>query len=279
MKKLLLSALFVGSVFAAQAQLVPAKSPLAKVHQTVGLTNIEIEYSRPSLRGRSFMGEIVEPNALWRTGANMATKITFDQEIYFAGNAVSAGEYAIFTIPGEKEFVFILNSDANQGGTGNYDKTKNVLEMKVKRESSGVMIESMRFTFEELTNETAMLVWAWEKSKFTVPIKVNTQKIAIMNIEEEIADIQGRYSFYNQAANYYLDANIDKAQALAWAQESVALAEKFWNTHTLAKAYLANGDKKNARKVAQQSMKLSKEADYQAYVNLNSALLKEIENK
>lgn len=279
MKKSLLTALFIGALVSTQAQIVPAPSPLAKVHQTVGLTNIEVEYSRPSLKGRSFLVDVVEPKKLWRTGANMATKVTFDRDLNFGGVNVKAGEYALFTIPSKDNVAVILNADANQGGTGSYDASKNVAEVNSSMKSSGILIESMRFTFEDLTAESVSLVWAWDKYEFRVPIKVSTQEAAVSNIKEKLEEIESRYSFYNQAAGYYLDSKIDNKQALEWALQSVSLSEKFWNTHTLAKAYLANGDKKNAEKMAQNSLRLSKEADYQAYITMNEELLKTINKK
>jgi len=279
MKKSLLTAFFIGAVISAQAQMVPAPSPLAKVHQTVGLTNIEVEYSRPSLKERSLFGEIIEPGKLWRTGANMATKITFDDNVNIGGTDVRAGEYAIFTVPDEKQVVFFLNSDANQGGTGNYDESKTVAKMSARMGSSGVMVESMRFTFEDLTSESANLVWAWEKSTFSIPIKVSTREKAVANIEAKMSEVENRYSLYNQAAGYYLDSGLDRKKALEWSLQSVEISEKFWNMHTLAKAYLAVGDTKNAMKTAQKSLDMAKEADYDAYVKMNEKLIKEIKSK
>src|SRR6056297_3850063 len=123
MKNLVLSLFLVLTLgWSMQAQIsTPAPSPLAKMEQMVGLTEVHLEYSRPSAKGRTIYGDLVPFDKLWRTGANSATKVTFSDDVVIEGKTLEAGSYALFTIPGKEEWTIIFNTDTEQGGTGNYD--------------------------------------------------------------------------------------------------------------------------------------------------------------
>ncbi len=280
MKKFFFATAMMAASIAGQAQLVPAPSPMARTMQMVGLTEVEIEYSRPALNGREILtAQFVPSGELWRTGANMASKITFSNDVSIDGKEVKAGSYAIFTIPTAESVEFILNSNANQGGTGSYDESLNVVKTSVKMQKTGESVERMRFSIENMTDESAHITWAWGNHSFAVPVKVATVELAKANIDKRLKEFEGQYSFYNEAARYYLDANVDNAKALEWAKKSTEMSEKFWNVHTLARAYHANGDKANATKTAERSLALSKEADYGPYIVMNENLLAEIKGK
>jgi len=276
MKKVVLIVAFIASTMITSAQYFPQPSPLAREFQTVGLTEMEIEYSRPGVKDREIFGELVPYDKLWRTGANRATKITFSNDVMFNGESVEAGSYAVFTIPKENEVMIMLNSNTNQGGTGQYDENLNVATTTVPFKKSSQKIERMRFSFENMEDDMVDLVFEWDNRMFSVPISVDTEAHAQANLDEKMAEINGLYGFYEDAASYYLANDKDPQQALEWAQKSVEIKEVFWNTHTLAKAYMAVGDKKKAKEVAERSLALSKEAEYQPYVERNEKLLAEM---
>ena len=99
--------------FAAMAQLdLPRPSPAAKVSQVIGLTEISVDYSSPTVKSRKIWGGLVPFDQMWRTGANQATKISFGKDVTFAGKPVPAGTYALFTIPSKKEWTVVLNKKA-----------------------------------------------------------------------------------------------------------------------------------------------------------------------
>ena len=104
----------------AQSLEMPALSPSAEVMQTVGVTEITVNYSSPGKRDRTVWGDLVSYGELWRTGANSATTFETSTDITVGGEAVPAGTYALFTIPGEETWTVILNKNADQGGTGQY---------------------------------------------------------------------------------------------------------------------------------------------------------------
>ena len=160
--------------FQLQAQDKPAPSPLGKLYQRVGVTDIEVEYSRPGVKDRTiFAADGLQPyGKLWRTGANAATKISFSTDVMVAGKKVAAGTYSIFSIPGADEWTFILNSDADQRGTGKYDKAKDVVRTMVEPGKYPIKVETMTFAFGNVKDTSADLAMIWEETIIVVPITV-----------------------------------------------------------------------------------------------------------
>lgn len=278
MKKFLFTALIACAVTAVSAQSFPQPSPLAKVTQVVGLTEVSLEYYRPAVNDREIFGKLLPYGKIWRTGANGATKITFEDEVTFGGQKVPAGTYAIFTVPSEGSIVVSLNSDYSQGGTSKYDSKLDVATVKTELKKSSEKVERMRFSIENITNKSAHLVFHWDHMTFSVPFEVDSDAKAEVNLKKKMQEFDNQYSFYNEAASYYLASGKDPKQALAWAEQSVEMQAKFWNTHTLAKAYHANGDSKNAIAAAERSKTLAKEADYQVYIDMNDAFIASVKN-
>lgn len=172
--QLLLGALAMLTTLQVSAQDKPAPSPLGKVYQRVGVTDIEVAYSRPGVKGRTiFASDGLTPfGKLWRTGANRATKISFSTDVMIGGKKVAAGDYAIFSIPGEKEWTFIINSEPNQGGTGNYKEAQDVVRLTAQAQDFPGPVESMTFVFSDVKDTSANLVLVWENTMVGFPIEV-----------------------------------------------------------------------------------------------------------
>ena len=128
--------LFTQAIFAQnpvnQVVILPYVSPKAFFKQTVGLTDITVEYNRPNVRGRTIWGDIVPYGKVWRTGANQATTINFSDDVWLNNNLVKAGKYAIYTIPNKNEWTILLNKNADSWGVESYKEEDNVLSFKVK---------------------------------------------------------------------------------------------------------------------------------------------------
>ncbi|MCH2213852.1 MAG: DUF2911 domain-containing protein [Flavobacteriales bacterium] len=276
MKKSVLLVAFALATVASSAQEFPAPSPKAKNYQMVGLTEMEVEYSRPGVKGRDIFGDLVPLDKLWRTGANRATKVSFSNDVMFAGTSVEAGTYAVFTIPMKDKIKVMLNSNANQGGTGNYDESLNVAAVEVPFMKSPIVVERMSFSFENIEDSKADFVFMWSDMMFSVPITVDTDAQVIVAMEDKMKEINGVYGFYEDAASYYLKNDRDTVKALEMAKKSVEVKEVFWNMHTLAKAYHANGDNKKAKETAMKSLEMSKEAEYEPYIKMNEKLISEL---
>src|SRR5579871_1433475 len=212
--KTILSFALILTGFAAVAQLrTPAASPAGTVTAVVGLTEVKIEYSRPRVKGRKIVGDgaaFVTPyGAIWRTGANAGTKITFADDVTVEGTKVAAGTYLIFSWPGATEWTITFYSDLNLGGdTGHYDKSKEVANFKVKSEKLAEKIETLTFNIGDISDDskTAKVQLTWENTSVKFGVAVDFDKKVMESIERTLGN--GGGSFY-QAANYYFENGKD----------------------------------------------------------------------
>jgi hypothetical protein len=146
-------------------------SPNAVVGQTIGMTDVLVTYGRPSVRDREIYGGLVPYDAVWRTGANEATTITFSDDVMIEGQPLAAGTYSLFTIPGEDEWTVIFNSVANQWGAYDYDEASDVLRVSVEPEEADFS-ELMTFSFDEVEENEGELVLHWDET--AVPLTIVT---------------------------------------------------------------------------------------------------------
>lgn len=180
MKKLLFNLLAFGAltIFAAggvQAQNdKPQPSPAATITQKIGLTEVTVNYSRPSARNRQIFGDLVPYGKPWRTGANAATTITFKDAMTVEGNKVPAGEYALYTIPGKNEWTVVLNKNTKLGGeTGKYNNAEDVARFKVKPEQLPSEVETFTINFADLTTYGAVVELKWENTGVRFKVESN----------------------------------------------------------------------------------------------------------
>ena len=189
MKKLILTTLLAFSVTAYSQWSTPAPSPQQKIEQQFSLSKITVDYGRPGVKGRKIFGDLVPFNKVWRAGANGATKITFGQNVNFGGKMVSAGSYALFVTPMEKEWKIILNKDANQWGAYAYDEKLNVAEISVPVQKMNDKQEYLEIAFNPIDDHTTHLVMTWDMTQVKVPItEVNPD--AVLKIVEKLNDIK-----------------------------------------------------------------------------------------
>ena len=144
MKKISILLAFLLANFYVTAQVkTPQASPLAKIDQVVGLTNIQVEYSRPSAKGRIVYGELVPYGKNWRTGANDNTTVTFSQDVTINGKSLAKGKYALFTTPKADSWDIICYKDTdNWGLPENWMDEKIALKTSAKPESLNRLVET-----------------------------------------------------------------------------------------------------------------------------------------
>ena len=150
-------------------------SPKALVEQTVGLTNIAIEYSRPAVKGRKIWGGLVPYYTVWRSGANEATKITFEKDVTINGKKLRAGSYGFFTIPTKDKWTIIFNRVANQWGAFEYNDAEDALRIEVDPEKeNNCWQEWLGYTITKSSDNAAVVRLEWEKLKipFTVEVEL-----------------------------------------------------------------------------------------------------------
>lgn len=260
-----------------QAQIeTPQPSPFQKIEQKVGLTDVTLEYSRPSMRGRVIFGGLVPYDVLWRTGANANTKITFSDDVEIGGKTLKAGSYAIYTKPGASAWEVYFYNDTNNWGTpANWDDSKIAAQISVQAYPMPVSIETFTMTFDDLKYDKATLGMLWEKTYVGVPIKFGTDKKVSENIQRVMNGPSA--NDYYAAAVYYLEAGKDINQAKTWIDKAISMNEKapFWQYRQKSLIYAKSGDKKGAIEAAKKSLELAKAAGNADYVALNQKSLKE----
>lgn len=236
----------------AQVQL-PRVSPKASVMQTIGLTEVTIVYSRPGVKGRKIWGELVPYGKVWRTGANEATTIEFTDDVEIEGHPVKAGKYALFTIPNPDEWTVILNAQWDQWGAFNRDPAKDVLQFKVKPQT-GSHVEWMRFTFEDLTPESAVVVLAWEKLRVPFTIRVDVEGKVLSQCESAVANLkEGDWRTPASCANYFAGIGRHLDKAMAWIEKSIAVKPEAFNRYVKARVLAAQGKIDEALTLARQA--------------------------
>lgn len=149
----------------------PRISPKAGVSQIVGLTSVDISYSRPGVKGRKIWGGLVPYDKVWRAGADEATKFTFSTDVTIEGKKLKAGSYSFFTIPGQKEWILIFNKVADQWGAFEYNEAEDALRISVKPVKSG-MKEWLAYEFTEMKTSSAVISLVWENLRIPFKIEV-----------------------------------------------------------------------------------------------------------
>ncbi|MGH1383960.1 DUF2911 domain-containing protein [Kordia sp.] len=277
MKKLLL-ACFLAAGISVQAQIeTPQPSPSAKLTQTVGLTEVTIEYSRPAMKGRKIFGELVPNDKMWRTGANANTKITFSDDVTIGGSAVKAGTYAIFTKPSAKTWEVIIYSDASNWGTPrNWDDSKVVAKAVAPVNKMPYKTESFTIDIANLSSTGADIEFKWDKTLVVVPFVVPTDKKATASIEKMMGGPSA--GDYFSAARYYLEEGKDMDKSKMWIDKAIEMTKdqpRFWYLRQQSLIYAKMGKKADAVKIAKESLALAEKAGNKDYVKMNKDSIKE----
>ncbi|MGB1041216.1 MAG: DUF2911 domain-containing protein [Flavobacteriales bacterium] len=266
MKKLIISLVVGLFAFSATAQELPKPSPLSEVEQKVGLTTLEIEYSRPSAKGRTIFGDLVAYDKMWRLGANMATKLEISTPITIGGKEIAKGEYSMQAIPAENgDWTIIINSDAELRGLSGYKKENDVVRINAKAMVNS-FTETFTMGFDKLTNNSAVITIQWEKLRIDIPFTVDTDKIAKENIASAIKKGEELEKVYSTAASYYNDTK-DYKTALMYADKSLKIKKTHQAMFTKARILKAKGDKIGAIKAGKEAMELATKAESKGWAN------------
>lgn len=276
MKKLTLLLCVVAASVSLNGQIsTPAPSPSGKIMQTVGLTDVSVEYSRPSMRGRTIFGDLVPYDKLWRTGANKNSMITFGDDVTIAGQEVKAGSYAIFTKPGQTSWEVIFYADTNNWGTPqNWDDSKVAAKTNIEVYTMPMDVESFTMSIDQLHNNGATLGILWANVYIGVPFEVPTSEKAVKSIESVMNGPSA--NDYFAAASYYFQEGKDLAKAKEWIDKAVSMNDKaFWMMRSQSLIYAKMGDTKGAIEAAKKSMAVAEAAGNADYVKMNKDSLKE----
>lgn len=270
MKKFLIICLVaISSTTIAQLK-TPAPSPTQTLKQDFGVSSVELVYSRPGMKGRKIFGDLVPWNQVWRTGANSATRIKFNDDVVFGGQALKAGEYALYTVPGENEWEIIINKGSANWGT-DYKQPDDILRVKVKPMKLNETVETFTMQFGNVKPTSADLQIMWDKTAVEIPFTTDIDKKVMAQIDN-LVNKDNRPYF--QSAMYYMDNGKDMNQALIWFDKAIEQNPTgFFIYYQKANALAKVGKKEEAKAMAQKSMQLAREQKNDDYVRLNEKLL------
>jgi hypothetical protein len=272
LRLLLLSAVFAvpfvaepllpGSLRAAEEKKIefPAASQHSVVKQRVGLTDVEVDYSRPNKNGREIFGGLVPYGKLWRTGANAVTKIKFSQPVTLGGKKIPAGEYALFTIPTADEWTIIVSKDAKLQSWTDYKQENDAARFTAKPEAIPDTIETFTIELGDVKGASATLNFLWDKTR--VPVKLTTDDVEQVSkqldaIVNAATPLDPRIAY--QAAAFYYDNNKDMKQAAKWIDQALEKnPDAYFMHYKKAQIEAKLGNKKQAIASAQQAIDILK---------------------
>lgn len=273
LKKLAFFSAFSCLMIAADAQQLrtPAPSTSQTIKQELGIGSVELSYSRPNARSRKVFGDLVPYNAVWRTGANNATTLTFSDEVVVNGTKIPAGKYGLLSIPTPKEWELIITKQTDVTSPAAYKKESDVVRVKVPVKSTASPVETFTIQFANVKPASADLQISWENSMVTLPITMDVDSKVMAQINTAMT---GEKPPYFQAAMYYMETGRDMKQAIQWFDKAAEQnPEAFWIHHQRATALAKAGRKEDARKAANTSIELARKAQNMDYVRLNENLL------
>lgn len=278
MKKLIFSTIAVLTLASADAQLrTPAPSPAQIIKQEFGLSNIELSYSRPGIKGRKLYADIAPAGKVWRTGANGATTLTFGDEVIIGGVKVPAGKYGLLSIPDKKNWTLIITKQTNVTNPNDYKQSEDVVRVPVSVTSLKKSVETLTLEFANIKPTSCDLQIMWGKSMVTLPITTEIDSKIMASID---AAMKTDKPPYFQAAMYYMENGKDLNQALTWFNKAAeAQPDAFWVQHQWANCLAKLGKKSEAKAAAERSRELAVKAKNDDYVKLNDKLIAELSKK
>ena len=263
---------FIGS----KAQELPQPSPKAEVEQRVGLTDIEIEYSSPGVKGRKIFGGLVPYDKMWRTGANKATTIEFSKPVMIKGEKVPAGTYSLFTVPGTSKWTVILNTKTELWGTDGYKKKHDQLRFEVEPKDLGEKRERMTFLISDFSPEGGRIDLEWAQTRVSFRFETKTDEHAMANIDKTLSEVPGRYA---NSARYALRAEKHYEKALGWANTSIDLQPGWYNTWIKGELLIRMNRHKEALETMKRSKKLGDKAEQFYYEDKVKKKIEQLQKK
>ncbi|GAA3941063.1 DUF2911 domain-containing protein [Hymenobacter algoricola] len=248
--------------YAEQQQLpLPQASPHAVVQQTVGLTDITVDYHSPSVKGRAIWGALVPYDQVWRAGANENTILAFADPVILNGQSVPAGRYSFYVVPHEtQDWEVVLNRVTTHWGAEGYEAKDDQLRLKAAPETAPLH-ESLLYWFSELKPASARLNLTWEKRTVSVLVTTDVHTKVLATIEKTIAAQPQNWQLLAQAADYLVLNNLESERALRYINESIRLKEAYTNTWIKARLLASQQDFGTAIEVGRKAIKLGEKRD------------------
>lgn len=267
----------------AQNLKVPTLSPRSEIKQEIGLTEIKISYSRPSAKGRTIFGDLVPYEKMWRTGANASTQLTFTEDVKVGGNPLTAGTYALYTIPGKENWTIIIHKNTKMRSIAGdrYKKEDDAFRFEVKSISNPLPVETFTIQFTDISTKGCQLMLSWENTVVKFPIEVEVDA----KIETQMADLLKEpeklsHRNYFRAAEYYLHNNKDLNTATEWIKTALEKSPKNFRYGLLhAKILAAQAKKGAAMKTIKEAHQWAVDRDNANYIEQTKLFMESLEKE
>ena len=249
---------------------------MSTLTQAIGLSEVKIEYSRPGMKGRTIFGGLVPYNEIWRTGANGSTDITFSDDAMVNGHGLKAGKYALYTIPGEKEWTILFYKNADHWGTPgeDYDEAQVAAKFVVESESMPFKVETFTIGVNNIKADMADVLLYWESTFVSFSVTFETEKMVMASIDKTMKGPSA--GDYYRAARYYFDSEKDLNVAHKWITRATEMRDDaFWMFRIKSQIEAKMGDYDKAIQTAKKSILLAEKAGNTQYVKFNEEAIAE----
>jgi len=264
----------------AQSLKVPTLSPRAEINQEVGLTNVIISYSRPSIKGRKVFGSLVPYGDIWRTGANAASTVTFTEAVTVSNQPIPAGTYAIYTIPNQDIWTIILHKNTSMRSLDNYKKADDAMRFGAIASNSPVNVETFTIDINDVKTSSFNIRLLWADKIIKIPVKLDVEKQVAAQMKELTLSGKGVHHMdYFKAAEYNFHNSKDISEAHAYIVNALAKSKEN-PRYGLMKAKIENkmGKVNMARNSVRLANSWAKAQNNTNYVNQTLLYAKEMNN-
>jgi len=265
MKALLTVAILFAAATTAHAQValkLPEASPAATVAQTIGLTEVTVVYHRPAVGGREVWGKLVPYGEPWRAGANENTTVTFSSDVKIGGKPLPAGTYGLHMIPTAKDWTIAFSKMSAAWGSFTYDQKEDALRVTVTPRTNAASEERLSYRFDDPSETKATLVLTWEKLSVPIAVEVETPKVVMASIRQQLRSLPGfGWQGPSQAASYWLRNGGPLDEALKLVDRSIQMNENYQNLSVRAAILEKQGNAKAVAELRAKAQTLATEAD------------------
>ena len=276
MKKIFITVVAVIALLFANAQTLttPQPSTTQTIKQNFGLSTIELNYSRPGVKGRKIFGDLVPFGKVWRTGANTANILTFGDTVFINGTKIAPGKYGFFSIPDKNSWTLIVSKQLNVTSPEAYKQDQDVLRAEVKPMELNDKIETFTMQFANVSAGSCDLQIMWDKTAVSLPVTTNTEEKMMAQINQTMK-MDNRP--YYASAMYYLNNGKDLNQALAWLNKAIELEPDVLRNHYQRANVLAKlGKKEEAKTEIKKGMDMAKAQKNDDFVKMFETLMTEM---
>jgi hypothetical protein len=244
----------------------PQESPAATVTQTVGLTEVQVKYHRPAVKGRTIWGGLVPYGEVWRAGANENTIVTLSTPVKVQGKTLAAGTYGLHMLPTQKEWTIIFSKVSTAWGSFTYDAKEDALRVTVTPRAAAGMTERLLYRFDDPSETKATLVLAWDKLEVPVALEADTPAIVMTSMRGELRGLPNFFwQGWNQAAQYWANHGGPLDEALRMSDRSIQINPTFANQMTRGLILEKQGKAADAKAARAKAKAMASEQDLNQY--------------